>query len=164
MKKTTSKIILQLGTNIGDRKSNIRRCLLELQTIISHSKESSIYETKAWGVKEQNDFLNLILIAETKLNPYQLLRACQALEKKLGKVKVSHWGPRIIDIDIIFYSNKIIFSPELKIPHPFMHMRRFVLQPLVEIAPEWNHPLLQQTSAQLLDNCEDHSEVKLIVD
>jgi 2-amino-4-hydroxy-6-hydroxymethyldihydropteridine diphosphokinase len=124
-------------------------------------KTSSLYETSPWGVTNQPYFLNLVLKGETKLSPEELLKKIKNIEKAMGRKTLEKWGPRIIDIDILFYKEKIINTPLLKIPHPQLHKRAFVLVPLKEIAPRLIHPLLKKTGQQMLDNLSDKGSVML---
>ena len=124
-------------------------------------KKSSVYETAPWGIKEQDNFLNCALLLETNLSPKVLLDQLLSIEKKLGRERTEKWGPRIIDIDILYYDNDIISEPDLKIPHPFMQDRRFTLVALNEISPEWEHPNLKKTVSQMLIDCKDDSWVGL---
>jgi 2-amino-4-hydroxy-6-hydroxymethyldihydropteridine diphosphokinase len=116
---------------------------IELQIGRIKSK-SSIHITKAWGKTDQADFANAALEVETSLTPEEALRLCLSIEKEMGRIRKEKWGPRIIDIDIIFYNSEIISleNPSLQIPHTYAHEREFVLQPLVEIAPNYIHPVL----------------------
>jgi len=121
--------------------------------------KSSIYETAAWGKADQPSFLNQVVEINTKLLPDQLLSVTQAIETGLGRKRKERWGPRIIDIDILFYGDHIINLPDLIIPHPAIAERRFTLVPMNEIAPMWIHPLSGATMEQLLARCEDSLEV-----
>ena len=122
-------------------------------------KQSSVYQTAAWGITAQPDFLNMVILLETVLSPTELLTAILKIETTLGRHRDVKWGPRIIDIDILFYNNDIVNTPELIIPHPFLHERKFTLTPLAEIAPMYVHPLLNKTMIALLHDCDDKLEV-----
>lgn len=154
---------LLLGGNIGDRVQNLAeasKLLAERSgTVI---KESSVYETAAWGKTNQQDFLNQVLAIETTLCPQQLIAAILSIEELMGRKRKNRYDPRIIDIDILLYGNEVIISPNLVIPHPQMAFRRFALVPLAEIAPEINHPVLFKTISELLMECEDQLDVKKI--
>jgi len=158
----THQICIQLGSNIGDRAKQLKTATELLSEHLTLEHSSPIYETEAWGLTDQNAFYNQLLTFRTNISPFQLLKICQKIEETMGRSRDLHWGPRIIDLDIIFYSNKIIFSPKLQIPHLWMQDRRFVLKPLVEIAKAWVHPILGVSAEKLLADCNDNSEVKLI--
>ncbi len=111
---------------------------------------SGMYETKAWGVVNQPDFINMCVGIETRLTPFQLLDALQAIEIQTGRRKSYKWGPREVDLDILFCGERVIDEERLKIPHPYAHLRGFVLEPLAEIAPEFVHPVIGQTIEHLL--------------
>ena len=127
-------IYIGLGTNLGDRNSNLNKAieLISLQ-IGSVLKESTVHETKPWGKTDQPNFLNMVIKIETKLTPQQLLEKCLSIENEIGRVREEKWGPRLIDIDILYYNNEIINEENLIIPHPFIQEREFVLKPLNEI-------------------------------
>lgn len=130
-----SKSYLGLGTNIGDRIGYINEALkiLNSNPNINITKKSKLYETKAWGYKEQADFLNMCIEIETSLNPYELLNACQAVEKDLNRERKIRWGPRTIDVDILFFNDIILQEENLEIPHPRIKERAFVLIPLIDL-------------------------------
>lgn len=157
------QVFLLLGGNIGDVEAsfaNTEKFLLEHK--IEILKCSSIYRTKAWGKTDQPDFLNRVLLVTTTFDPFQLLKTLLSIETKLGRVrdKNAHWSERIIDIDILFFGNDILESPpELIIPHPFLHERRFTLTPLAEIAPQFVHPKLKKQLLTLLEECKDPLQV-----
>ena len=156
---------LLIGGNLGDRKKN----LLTAISLINEqcgplTRSSSVYETEAWGKTDQPSFLNQALEVSTSLNARQLMRKILKIEKEMGRVRKEKLGPRIIDIDILLYVNEIHDLRFLKIPHPEMHNRRFVLVPLAEIDPTLQHPVLKKTIAELLEECPDNLEVKKIVD
>ena len=146
-------IFLSLGTNIGNKQENIKTALdLLRQKDIKIIKKSGIYLTEPVGVKNQPDFYNLCVEIETHESPESLLASLKSVELKMGRIKEGHWGPRIIDIDILFYSNIIINSPGLIVPHPEITRRKFVLEPLSEIAGEFKHPVNGLSIIQLLNN------------
>ncbi len=156
----TVKAYLLLGSNLGNRTANLQQAIeLLTKSCGNIIDQSSVYETEAWGMKEQQSFLNQAVSIETLLQPLNLLLTIKDIERQMGRTTTVKWGPRIIDIDILFYGNTMINSPALTIPHPYLHERRFTLEPLNEIAPQFIHPLLQQTVQQLLLNCPDKSEV-----
>ena len=147
-----SLVFLALGTNLGDRLANLRAALDALRATpgIRILAQSPIYETPAWGYEDQPAFLNMVVQAETDLEPRPLLTRLKEIERDLGRMPTFHWGPRLIDIDILFYGNLTLDTPELVIPHPRLHERAFVLVPLADLAPELLHPVLHQTVSQLL--------------
>lgn len=137
------------------------RCIKLLeQTVGSITAQSPVYETAAWGLEDQPDFLNLALRLETPLSPGELLVAIQQAEHDLGRQRVLKWGQRTLDIDILFYNDAIIQQPGLHIPHPHLQQRRFVLAPLHCIAPALVHPVFNKTIAELLLTCPDPLEVR----
>lgn len=153
---------MQLGTNVGDRWEQLHKAKKMLSSFCSIEAEGDIFETAAWGKTDQASFYNQLIQIDHASNPYDLLKQCQYVEKEMGRKKSEHWGPRIIDIDIIFYRNKIIFSPELIIPHQHIHRRRFILEPLKLICPKEKLPFYDQTAAELLAKCEDTGSVNVI--
>lgn len=153
-------VLLSLGSNLGHREENIHHALKEMECSgISIIKCSSIYETEPVYFIEQNPFLNLVLLCKTELSPRQLLFALKKIEKKLGRKKTFLYGPRIIDIDILFYGARIIQSQNLTIPHQEIANRKFILIPLIEIAPTFIHPALNMNITELLAACKDQSAV-----
>ena len=154
---------LLIGGNLGDKKQN----LLTAISLINEqcgvlTKSSSIYETEAWGKTDQPSFLNQALEINTTLNARQLMRKILKIEKEMGRVRKEKLGPRIIDIDILLFENEIHDLRFLKVPHPEMQNRRFVLVPLAEINSSLQHPVLKKTIAELLEECPDNLEVKKI--
>jgi len=154
------QIYLSLGSNVGDRAANIARALADLSRRgVRITRRSSMYETEPVEFREQDWFLNSVAEAETDLSPPELMNAILAVECTLGRERRIPKGPRIIDIDILFYGDEVIRTPEVEIPHPRMAARRFVLVPLAEIAPNAMHPVLQKTVTQLLTQTSDRSAV-----
>jgi dihydroneopterin aldolase/2-amino-4-hydroxy-6-hydroxymethyldihydropteridine diphosphokinase len=146
-----SVVYIGIGSNIGNRQKNCLRAieLLEKRGVIIKER-SSMYETEPWGIKDQPKFINMVVEIETVLNPNELLRILKDVEKKVGRKESLKWGPRIIDLDILLVDDIILNEDNLKIPHPLMHKRDFVLQPLCEIAPDIKHPLLKLSINELL--------------
>jgi 2-amino-4-hydroxy-6-hydroxymethyldihydropteridine diphosphokinase len=152
---------LLTGGNMGKREENLARAreLIEKHcgTIL---QVSSVYETAAWGKNDQPPFLNQAHHLKTRLSPHQLLTQLLSIEKKIGRVRQEKYGPRIIDIDILLYDNKILDAPRLCLPHPELPNRRFALAPLAEIAFALVHPVSKKTIARLLEECTDPLPVK----
>lgn len=151
------------GTNIGNRSQNLKQALIciidECGALI---KASGIYETAAWGNQDQQAFYNQVIVIETNLSPQQLISSLLNIEKKLGRIRNEKYGPRIIDIDILFIDNLIIHEPHLTIPHPHLQNRRFVLTPLAEVAGNFIHPSLHKNISTLLAECNDELNVQKI--
>lgn len=147
---------LLLGGNEGDRIDWLNKAIASIEancgTII---ERSAIYETAAWGIEDQPAFLNMALSISTELSPEELLYNINKIEAELGRQRQVKWGQRTLDIDILFYDDKVITSQRLTIPHPEMQNRRFALEPLKDIAPGFIHPKLNKTVSQMLADCED---------
>ncbi|WP_235295110.1 2-amino-4-hydroxy-6-hydroxymethyldihydropteridine diphosphokinase [Portibacter lacus] len=156
------KAILHIGSNIGNRLKHLGLCKKFIEDKAGNvTKTSAIYETEAWGLKDQKSFLNQAFEIETELDIYELLSSCQEIEVLLHRKRDIRWGPRTIDIDIIFYDDLILKNEIIDLPHPRMHERNFVLFPLSEIVPEWHHPILKKSVAELKNNTQDDSYVSL---
>jgi len=151
-------VFIGVGTNLGDRLANLRAAIDSLAPEIRVTRESTVYETPPWGFKEQPAFLNMVIEAETSLAPRTLLHHLKEKESALGRVKSFRNGPRQIDLDILFYENLILEEENLTIPHPRLHERGFVLVPLAEITPRFEHPRLKKNIAELLRDV-DTSEI-----
>lgn len=164
MRGLKKKAYIGIGSNIGDKTANCKKAieLLKENPQIKAAKISSFYETEPVGYKEQEWFVNCAVEIETDLNPQELILLCQTIESKLGRKRKIKYGPRIIDLDILLYNNDIIDTTELKIPHPEMHKRSFVLKPLSDIAPDAVHPVLKKTIEKLLNNLTEESAINKI--
>jgi 2-amino-4-hydroxy-6-hydroxymethyldihydropteridine diphosphokinase len=158
--KIMNKVYLQLGSNLGEREqlisSAITNISAQIGTIISQSK---IYESTPWRVDGQGNYLNQIIEIKTELPADKVLELVLNIENDLGRVRLEKWGERLIDIDIIFFNNEIIETPELCVPHKHMHERNFVLEPLNEIAPEFVHPKYNKTISELFEQSKDTEKV-----
>ena len=155
-------VFLGIGTNLGSRESNLEQAVAEIEKYIGPVlSTSSIYETEPWGFKAKDEFLNRVIKVETELTPSGLLGKILLIESLLGRVRnEERYSSRLIDIDILLYEDKIIEEESLKIPHPLLQHRRFVLVPLCELASEMIHPVLKRSFAELLEICGDRSIVK----
>jgi 2-amino-4-hydroxy-6-hydroxymethyldihydropteridine diphosphokinase len=142
-------VYLAAGTNLGDREGNLRRALQTLPPQVAVVAVSRLYETAPAYVVDQPAFLNIALVGETTLSPDELLAYLQGAETSLGREQAVRFGPRQLDLDLIFYDDQIIDEPQLQIPHPRLTERGFVLWPLVDIAPDFVHPILKQTVTEL---------------
>ncbi len=144
---------ISIGSNLGDREENCKQAinLIEKNGIVI-KKQSRMYETAPCGLKGQPKFINMAVEVETDKKPEELLRVLKEIEKEIGRTETVKWGPRVIDLDIIFYNDLILKTQDLEIPHPYMHERAFVLKPLCEIAPDKKHPVIKKTVKEMLKN------------
>lgn len=144
------------GGNLGNREENLQQARTAIEQQCGPvTKASALYETEAWGLKDQGPFLNQALELRTPMGAKELLDTLLDIERSLGRVRDVKYGPRIIDIDIIFFNQEVIEQPGLSVPHPQLHLRRFALEALVEIAPGYIHPVFQKPVSQLLAECTD---------
>lgn len=144
-------VYLALGSNLGDRMGNLREALGRLAKAgLAVAAVSSIYETRAMYKTDQPDFLNLVVEAKTEMLPKVMIRRLQKIERELGRRRLMANGPRTIDIDVLLFGRFVIQTPELTVPHPRMEERRFVLEPLAEIAASVRHPVTKKTAAEML--------------
>lgn len=152
----SQKIHILLGGNEGDVKYTFRQAIKKIEESIGHVvKKSSLYQTQAWGVENQPDYLNRVLIVETNLSPQFVLQQCLAIERNFGRVRTKKYASRNIDIDILFFGKQIIDTPTLTVPHPQIPNRKFVLVPLNELSYSKKHPVLKKTIHHLLTICTD---------
>jgi len=147
-------VYLALGSNVGNRAANLKAAIAALPPQMEVKAKSRVYETPPWGYTNQEKFLNQVVKAWTYLEPEPLLKHLKRLEVALGRVPTFQYGPRLIDIDILLYDDLVFDSADLKIPHPQMHERGFVLLPLMDIAPDLVHPVKKQTIRQLIAFCD----------
>jgi 2-amino-4-hydroxy-6-hydroxymethyldihydropteridine diphosphokinase len=142
-------IFLALGSNVGDKVANLEQAILLLEEHVSGIKKAQLYQTKPVGYEQQDNFVNTAVAGQTDLSPEELFIFVKQIEKKVGRTERFRWGPREIDIDILFYDDLILKNETLQIPHPRLHERDFVLRPLMDLAPQLSHPVLKQTIAEL---------------
>lgn len=154
-------VYLLLGSNLGDRQLLLHMALRLIGAHVAPvAKASAIYETQSWGKTAEPDYLNQVIMVKTNLHAKEILRRVLAIEQEMGRTREEKWGSRTIDIDILLYGNAVINEPDLIIPHPHMHKRRFTLEPLNEIASKLIHPVFHQTIASLKNKLDDDLIVK----
>lgn len=146
-----SHVYLSLGSNLGDRYANLRRAAAMINAVMTVTAVSPVYATEPWGDTEQPPFLNACIAAKTDLTPHDVLHLVKQIESDIGRTPTRHWGPRLIDIDIVFYDRLTLDDEELTIPHPRLAERAFVLAPLADIIPDFVHPILHLTVEEMLD-------------
>lgn len=156
-------VYLALGSNMGDRAENLAHACKRIESEIGKiARKSKVYETQPLGEPGQEWYYNQVIMINTTHDPRSLLDIIARIERDLGRVRKEKWGPRIIDIDILLYGKRVIRDKGLEIPHPEMHKRAFVLAPLMEIAPDLEHPVLKQPIDMLYMDCEDPAEVVML--
>jgi len=159
-----AQVFLSLGSNLGDRFFNLENALDQIQEVAGEIvRRSSVYETEPWGEYEQPDFLNMAVVIDTRLDPYELLGKLKRIEKKLLRMDTKRWRERLIDIDILFYESKIILTDELVVPHPCLQDRMFVLKPLMELNADFVHPVFGKTISELVKKCMDPLKVEPVI-
>lgn len=153
-------IYILLGSNLGNREQNLGLALNKISTDVGRIlAQSSIYQSEPWGISQQSQFLNQVVEVNSRNDPQQVLQKLLGIETELGRERLEKWGPRTIDLDILFFNDRVIQTENLIVPHPGIPMRRFVLVPLCEIAPNFFHPLLEKTCQQILKECTDTLKV-----
>jgi 2-amino-4-hydroxy-6-hydroxymethyldihydropteridine diphosphokinase len=154
-------VFFGVGTNLGNRETNLEQAVAQIEKYIGKvRRSSSVYETDPWGFRSDDAFLNIVVEVGTDLEPQELLAVILNIESSMGRVRNSQqYSSRVIDIDILLYNDLVTDTPDLKIPHPRLHERKFVLIPLCEIAADMIHPVFKKTFRELLDVCEDGSNV-----
>jgi 2-amino-4-hydroxy-6-hydroxymethyldihydropteridine diphosphokinase len=144
-------VYISSGSNLGNREGFLSNAEEEIAVRAGHIEAASeIIETTPWGNTNQPHFLNRVLRVKTQLSPLFLIECLLDIEKRMGRNRQEKWGPRIIDLDILFFDDQIINDPGLCVPHPYLHEREFVLKPMVELAPDFMHPVLKKTMSELL--------------
>ena len=146
-------VYLSLGTNMDNRSANLKAAISSLPPQMDVKKKSRVYETPPWGYTEQEKFLNQVVMVKTYLEPEPLIKHIKRLEVALGRKATFRYGPRLIDIDILFYDDLVLKTPSLTIPHPHLHERGFVLVPLMDIAPDLVHPVIKKSVGEMTAQC-----------
>jgi 2-amino-4-hydroxy-6-hydroxymethyldihydropteridine diphosphokinase len=146
-----SRLYLSLGSNLYERYANLRRAIALLREHVTVTAISPVYATEPWGDQNQPPFLNICVAASTTLPPHGVLRLIKSIEKEMGRQPTHRWGPRLIDIDIIFYDDLVLQDEQLVIPHPRLAERAFVLAPLADLIPDFRHPQTGETVQELLE-------------
>jgi 2-amino-4-hydroxy-6-hydroxymethyldihydropteridine diphosphokinase len=159
----SSIFYLSLGSNVGDRRKHLREAFQRLEAAGQVVLVSSFYETEPVEFTDQEWFLNCVVALETTKTPEQLMTALLQIEREMGRRRTQNKGPRNIDLDILLFGDLVVDAPELSIPHPTMHLRRFVLEPLAEIAPEAWHPVLKKSARELLGDLPAGQAVRRII-
>lgn len=155
-------VYLALGSNLGNRLGNLKRTVAALPPQMEVKAKSHVYETPPWGYEDQPKFLNQVIQVKTYLAPEALLKHIKRLEVMLGRKASFQYGPRLIDIDILFYDDLVLDTPSLVIPHPRLHERSFVLLPLMDIAPDLVHPILKKSVKELLAFCNVSDIIRFV--
>lgn len=159
-----ANVYIGIGSNQGNRIKNCDSALRAITKFSVIKSLSSVYETEPVGIIDQPDFINCVVEIGTRLGPYELFSNLLDIENKLGRKRVGVGGPRNIDLDLLFYDDLVVQDDRLTIPHPRAHLRRFVLEPLCEIAPDLIHPILKVTVSKLLNDLENHKRIERLGD
>ena len=150
------RVYLATGSNLGDKVANLNAALEHIKAQVGNLVlVSGLYRTDAWGIEDQPEFLNQAMAVDTQLEPEELLVVVLDIEHQMGRERRIRWGERLIDIDVLFYGDLVYQTQRLTIPHPFIQERNFVLQPLLEIAPDFKHPILRKTIRELAEESKD---------
>ncbi|HIN34648.1 MAG TPA: 2-amino-4-hydroxy-6-hydroxymethyldihydropteridine diphosphokinase [Dehalococcoidia bacterium] len=162
---TSTTGYLGFGTNLGDRKKNLDRAIISLDSRpdLAVLRTSGIYETEPWGMTDQPNFLNMVAEIVTSISLNELLKRVKKLEQDMGREDGPRFGPRLIDVDILLLEDQMVDQPDLRIPHASLHLRAFVLVPLAELAPDLVHPVFGETIAQLASRVDGLDGVKPLV-
>jgi 2-amino-4-hydroxy-6-hydroxymethyldihydropteridine diphosphokinase len=156
------QVFLSIGGNLGNKRANFDKVYTHIQNELGCIVlRSSVYETAPWGFDSEDPFWNQILVIETHLNPSEIIERIAKIDAVFGRKRISEgYSSREMDVDILYYDSEIINAENLTIPHPMLYKRLFVLVPLAEIAPDFVHPVLKLTSIEMLNNCQDNSEIR----
>ena len=156
-------VFISTGSNVGAKAANLRKAALLISTQIGPVvQKSAMYKTAAWGMENQAAFYNQVLQISTLLSPTQTMEKLLEIELQMGRKRMEKWGPRMIDLDILFFDNEIVNEPHLVVPHPQLQNRNFVLKPLLELVPNKIHPVLNLTISKLLEICPDNLPAKAL--
>ena len=156
-------VFLSLGGNLGNTPEIFERTYPMIENKVGPIlQKSSLYQTAAWGLTDQADFINQVILLQTSLKPHEILNEIQAIEKEQGRERLITWGPRTLDLDILFIDQEIIQESDLQVPHPHIQDRKFILIPLHEIAADWIHPVFKKSAKELLIETKDTSAVEII--
>lgn len=153
-------VFIGLGSNIGQKALNIKKAIKLIGEDISGVclKCSSLFSSPPWGVEDQEEFVNSVILIKTDLSAKELLAKLLLIEEKMGRIREKKWGPRIIDLDIIFYGSKIIKEEGLNVPHPYMHVRAFVLKPMAQLNDDFIHPEINKSIKELMNEIKEEAE------